>query len=307
MKLTLPLLLLVSLTIGCNQQNRSFKINTEKLSATITAKGISSIRIKSGNLNVPVASIMHLEGCETSGDVTLAKTKEGAVEIRRTILNPKTQEQCTLTERFSPEGETIRWEIEIVGAEKPWTTKICSGIKWPVNETSRFWAPWSDPRMARKESSPAGTPVQEQVSVPASDFNWGDPLIPHAFVDDTLWYGAPYYRYEEPHDIFIPYQRDLVVIPLVSALQKESDTGISLVLDPDDEILDMTLATGQDGSLVFNRIYNRISADHPLKFSMNLIAHEADWRGGLRWMSRNYPEYFNPTIEKAHEMAATSS
>jgi len=307
MKRFLPLLLLASLVLGCNPGNRSYKINTEKLSATITAKGISSIRIKSGSLDVPVAGMMHLEGCETSGDATLRKTKDGSVEIERVIVNPKTKDQCTLTERFSPEGETLRWEIEIVGAGKPWTTKICSGIKWPVNETSRFWAPWSDPRMARKEASPAGTPVQEQVSVPASDFNWGDPLIPHAYVDDTLWYGAPYYRYEEPHDIFIPYQRDLVVIPMVSALQKESDAGISLVLDPNDEILDMTLATGSNGSLVFNRIYNRISADHPLKFSMNLVAHEADWRGGLRWMSRNYPEYFNPTIEKAHDMAGTSS
>lgn len=301
------ILLLVFLAIACNPDRRSYKVTSDNVVATITSEGVQSIRIKNQNLTLPVQSLVHLEGCEISGEASLRKTKDGAVEIERTLVKSGTKDQCTLTERFMPERETVRWELTVVGAGKPWTTKICSGIKWPVNETSRFWAPWSDPRMARKESSPTGTPVQEQVSVPASDFNWGDPLIPHSYVDDTLWYGAPYYRYEEPHDIYIPYQRDLFVIPLVSALQKESDAAISLVLDPNDEILDMTLATGSDGSLVFNRIYNRISADHPLKFSMNLVAHEADWRGGLRWMSRKYPDYFNPVVEKAHDMAGTSS
>ncbi|MFA5816683.1 MAG: alpha-L-fucosidase, partial [Bacteroidales bacterium] len=219
----------------------------------------------------------------------------------------KTKERCTLVERFLPAGETIRWEIEIRGAGEPWTTKIQSGLRWPVTVKSRFWAPWSDPRLGRKETSPAGTPVHEQLSTPELAFNWGDPLIPHTFVNDTFWYGAPYFRYEEPHVIYIPFQWDLFSIPMVSAIQPDSDTGLSLVLNPNDEILDLTLTTSDDGTLIFNRIYNRISAARPLHFSMNLVAHEADWRGGLRWMSRQYPDYFNPVIAKADDMAGTSA
>ncbi len=36
---------------------------------------------------------------------------------------------------------------------------------------------------------------------------------------------------------------------------------------------------------------------------MDLIGHEADWRGGLRWMAKQYPEYFNPPNPRVDEMA----
>ena len=42
-----------------------------------------------------------------------------------------------------------------------------------------------------------------------------------------------------------------------------------------------------------------------LKFSYDIVIHEADWRGGLRWMSSTYPEYFNPVNSVADEMAGT--
>jgi len=308
--LALLLAFLLAVTLPGQQsisQSSVYQVVSSNLTASVTSQGIESISVRSGKLNFLVEAATRLEGCKTEGNVVLRKLTNSGIEVERTLVHEGTKDQCTLIERFLPAGETIRWEIEILGAGKPWTTKIQSGIRWPATRTSSFWAPWSDPRIGRKESSSAGTSVQKQLSTPELAFNWGDPLLPHAFVNDTLWYGAPYFRYEEPHVIFIPYQRDLICIPMVSALDVDSDTGLSLVLNPNDEILDLTLTTSGNDNLTFNRIYNRISANHPLHFSMNLVAHEADWRGGLRWMSHQYPDYFNPVIAKAHDMAGTSA
>ena len=40
---------------------------------------------------------------------------------------------------------------------------------------------------------------------------------------------------------------------------------------------------------------------------MNLVAHEADWRGGLRWMTARYPKFFEPPLARADEMAGCAA
>jgi hypothetical protein len=40
-----------------------------------------------------------------------------------------------------------------------------------------------------------------------------------------------------------------------------------------------------------------------VKFAMDLVVHEADWRGGLRWMTRRYPQFFDPPSSQADMMA----
>ena len=39
------------------------------------------------------------------------------------------------------------------------------------------------------------------------------------------------------------------------------------------------------------------------KFATGLVAHEADSRGGLAWMTRRYAEFFHPPNPRAHEIA----
>ncbi len=40
---------------------------------------------------------------------------------------------------------------------------------------------------------------------------------------------------------------------------------------------------------------------------MDLLTHEAGWRGGLRWMTKAYPGYFDPQIPEAHAIAGTGA
>ena len=32
------------------------------------------------------------------------------------------------------------------------------------------------------------------------------------------------------------------------------------------------------------------------RFAFDLVSHQADWRGGLAWMLRRYPQFFDPPI-----------
>ena len=125
--------------------------------------------------------------------------------------------------------------------------------------------------------------------------------------DLKLWYGAPPFRYEKPLIGFIPFRGDLFSVPLASFLEPENDTGFSIVLSPRDTLLDMSMETTAGGDLTFSRLFHRLSGARPVRFSLDLIVHEADWRGALRWMTSEYPDYFNPANALADELAGTGA
>ena len=126
-------------------------------------------------------------------------------------------------------------------------------------------------------------------------------------MNDTIWYGAPPYSYENPRIGFIPFQGNLLGIPLVTISEEQGDRGLSLVQSPADTLFDLNLRVRSSGEMVFSREYHRISSAAPIRFRMDLVAHESGWRGGLRWMTMNYPGYFDPNIPLAHEIAGTGA
>jgi hypothetical protein len=40
-----------------------------------------------------------------------------------------------------------------------------------------------------------------------------------------------------------------------------------------------------------------------VRLAFDIVVHEADWRGGLRWMTHRYPQYFDPPNPAADKMA----
>ncbi|MDD2764869.1 MAG: hypothetical protein PHE83_12950 [Opitutaceae bacterium] len=94
---------------------------------------------------------------------------------------------------------------------------------------------------------------------------------------------------------------------MASILEADRDVGLSLVLSPQDLLLDLTLSNTSDGGLTFHRLCHRISSKTPVCFAADLVPHEADWRGGLRWISTRYPAYFDPPNPAADTMAGTAA
>ena len=85
-------------------------------------------------------------------------------------------------------------------------------------------------------------------------------------------------------------------------MDKQANYGISFILSPEDYTQDMTLETSEKGEIKFSRMFHRIVSTNQIKFTMDIVAHKPDWRCGLDWTSKRYPDYFEPAINIAKEM-----
>ena len=101
---------------------------------------------------------------------------------------------------------------------------------------------------------------------------------------------------------------DHTVLPLATLAEPSEDFGLSLVFSPEDTILcDPRLTTKQSGAIGFSRANYRLGGGKSVRFEMDLVAHEADWRGGLRWMTERYREFFEPPNPQADAMAGCAA
>jgi hypothetical protein len=104
-----------------------------------------------------------------------------------------------------------------------------------------------------------------------------------------------------------PIYRAAFCIPLATVAEEEHGAALSVALSPEDVLLDMTMETSAAGGVKFSRLFRRLSGQSPVNFALDLVAHEADWRGGLCWMTERYPEYFHPPLSSADELGGTGA
>ena len=212
-----------------------------------------------------------LADCDRTGQVAATKLSDGGVEFRGLLAHRPTKAPCMLVERFRPTADSIRWEIEITAEGPQWSTAVSTQLRYPAAPQSRFWTAWSDPEHR--------------------DDGWRDPLALMPFADRSWSYQGK------------QASGSNVVIPLATAAEPDADVGLSLVLSPEDTLLDLQLTTREDGRIEFARTRHRLGEGKTVHFAMDLVPHEADWRGGLRWMVGRYPRSFNPPNPAADRMA----
>ena len=239
-----------------------------------------------------------LAGCRVEGKVESSRDKDGAVRFTKRLLcdSGGKQREIHLVERFAPTPDSIRWEIEIEGQGDSWSTAIETRLQFPKSNTRKFWTTWGDTR-----------PDEDVEPAWVSDLSWQDPFVPTDFPNRKFWYGAAYYRPERPR-LGVPEPfRDVFCIPLATVIDPKRDIGLTLALSPEDVTIEMTLETSASGDLKFSRLFRRISEGKPVRFAMDFLSHEGDWRGGMRWMTTRYPQYFNPPLESAHRLGGTAA
>lgn len=247
-------------------------------------------------------------GCKTVGNVTHRKIAGGGVQFIGTLKRTKDGRKFTLTESFTPAADSIRWEIEVTDAGGFWSEPIQTVLQYPVDKQTRLWSAWADPRNGALAKTPRAELVAMGI-VPQvlASADWADPLVPIKPIDATLHYGAPHYTYENPQLHIIPDHRNVFCLPLVSFMEPKDDTAVSLMLCPEDVLLDMTLKTSQKGEARFSRLFHRIGGNQVLRFRMDLVSHPADPKAAIGWMHQRYKDFFVPPNSRAHEVAGTGS
>jgi hypothetical protein len=244
---------------------------------------------------IKVTGETSIEGGERLGPARERKPAGGGIEFTSVYADRETGRRTTVVERLQLKQTSVRGEVEVLGDGAPWTRQIVTRLRYPASAGTRFWTAWSDPN----GDSPALTkkPLAK----------WSDPLRAMPLAERRFWYGGPPYTYDDPFVGFCPLYGDLLSIALATFVEPQSDRGLSLAVSPEDDMLDLSLAEHTDGTIEFARRYHRIAADRAVRFAMDLVPHEGDWRGGLRWMRNRYPGYFEPAIAGANNLSGTGA
>ncbi len=312
-----------SLLLSCNNRQNDYKggfrISTQNLVIHVSDKGeINEMWLGDRKIDKPVKAFAGISGCHPVGEPQIKRLRSGGVEFTRTLVNDSLGTSCILTQRFQPTDNSIRWTLKISGRGKPWGSSINTFFKYPSSKNTKFWTTWGGPRFDKETVDSAL--LHRLIPAPLSAGNeknewgqkvasyvWSDPLIPMPFTNSTFYYGAPPVTYENPRIAFIPFQHNLFCIPLCAILENKENAGLTIALSPADNIIDMEMKTKKDGSVSFERLHNRILPDSTITFSLDLVAGQSDWRQSLQWMSRRYPEYFNPKDPDALQFTGTAA
>ncbi len=265
----------------------NLQLNARGIGVELSAAG-EIVGLKAGDRKINLVGRTSLAGCSQAGAAKEEQLENGATQFTRTLANNASGRRLTAIDRFSPAGDSVRWEIELVSDGSPWTTDIVTELQYPATAATRFWTAWADPVWS---TSHGNAPEQTQ---PKGE--WRDPLVLQPLIDATWDYGG--YNSTPDH----------IVLPLATVAEPANDSALSLVFSPADIILcGSQLITTPTGSLKFSRANYRLGDGKPVHFEMNLIAHEADWRGGLRWMTARFSEFFEPPSANADAMAGCAA
>ncbi len=288
---------LLGLILNAIGQQSLFNLNRGNIHFSAADNGGPTIRnltVEDG-FHFPVSIQNELEGCTPQGKREVRTLQRNGIEFSSRLVKKSTGDWVQLIERFTPGRESIHVEVEIRGLSRPFSAPIITNLSYDKSKYTRVWMPWGDPRIKGSE----------KMSAPLND--WKDPLIARDFFSDTLFYGMTHYGYHNLNLSFYPSLFNLISIPMFTVMETDKDKAVSVIVNPDDEILDLDMVVKEEGKIQIRRLFHKISDKNTLRFSFDVITHEAGWRGGLRWMSRNYPEYFNPTVPQADSLSGTAA
>ena len=295
--------------VADGEETKMHVIKSKEIAIRVSERGeITAVSFARKRIERALCGRTSLEGCIIK-NVKAGNLPGGGMQFTKTLFHEKGKRTLTLVEQFVPTATSIRWEVEVKDGGKAWTTPIETRLKYPATESTRFWTAWADPRheiagrMNREQLIAAGI-------VPEVDESgdWADPLVPVGMGNARFWYGALPYR--DDKITFVPSSKggeQVFCIPLATLIEVDTDLGLSLVLSPEDLLLDMSLTTTDDGRITFSRLFHRLGEGRGVRFAMDLVAHEADWRSALGWMARRYREFFDSPNLRARQIAGTGA
>ena len=260
-----------------------YKVSTKNIAATLSANG-EIVSLTAGSRQINLSGRTTLDDCSQVGPAKVEQLAGGAVAFTRTLRHGDGGQAVTVLDRFLPTADSVRWEIEIVSDGDPWTTPIITEVNYPATPATRFWTAWSDPVWTQDTDTDKHTGP------------WTYPLVFEPLRNMWWTYGGR------------NTSADHIVLPMATLAEPADDFGLSIVFSPQDTILcNSRLTTTQAGAMRFSRPTYRLGGGKAVRFEMDLITHEADWRGGLRWLTARYPEFFQPPNPHADMMAGCAA
>jgi hypothetical protein len=258
----------------------TFTVKSGNLEVRLSAAGmVEGVKFVGEASERPIKAETALAGCRQEGETRVTRLDNGSVQFEKRFRQENGKGRATVIERVSPTKGSVRWELEIRGEGEPWSTPIETRLSFPQDQPSSFWTAWGDPRPDGNE--------------------WTNPLRDAEWSDREFSYGGRRFKYFKEPNTFS--------LPLATVLDKKQDKALSVVLSPDDLVLSLKMITTKQGKLTFSRENHRLGDKDVVRLAVDLVAHPADWRGGLGWLARRYPQYFDPPNPLVEQMAGNGA
>ncbi|MCL2659144.1 MAG: discoidin domain-containing protein [Acidobacteriaceae bacterium] len=251
-------------------------VTSPVLTATVSsAGGIKSLTFADGRSWAMGGRSLAGEGdtlagadrCVPNGDAR--STPDGGATWETRCVDSRGQ-TTLLTEALAPADASLAWTLSVRGAAGTYSKGIWTRLSgWDDPHARLFWTTWPDSGVAGADG-------------------WSNPLSAAPFADRSFGFG-----WDDHHERKV---QSTFSVPLAIILEPDTDHALSLVQSPEDVLLKAVIETTAGGDVAFGRCNNRITADKPVVFHMNLVPAKADWRPALGWMTAHYASYFTPVV-----------
>ncbi|MCX6878594.1 MAG: NPCBM/NEW2 domain-containing protein [Verrucomicrobia bacterium] len=210
------------------------------------AKNGSIISGKIGNTEWPLSGDTRLRGFRPQGEAVVnSSLPNQACTFTRTLVDAKGH-TCTVTDRFTPTRDSIRWEVAITSAGNPWSTTITTGFNYAATANSRFGTTWGHP-----DNDPSA---------------WADPLAWQPFANRTWGYQFPDYTQMGST------AKCNLSIPMFTVAEPGQDIALTFMQSPEDTLLDLSLSETSGGSIRFQRDNYRLGEGRTVRFHISITA-----------------------------------
>jgi hypothetical protein len=232
--------------------------------ANITSSWVKSLR-----------GITTLEECGQPQDIRVKRLSGGGCRFTKSFVSTDGVHRATIIESFTPEKTSIRWEVQVEGDDRPWSTGITTRVVLVDTTGARFWTTWGDP----DHLSPAPRSDAREV--------WHEPFSPRVFRAMHLTYGGHFGN------------GGGYAVPVFSVLYPGEGNAASFLMSPRDPLLDIHMVTTPAGEVRQTRNFNRLEKGTRVSFTMHVFVHEPDWRAVMASVVNAYPRYFVPPSRNA--------
>lgn len=296
------------LSFNLPAQKAALMLKSKELSVEFNQQGkITGIRFRKNVLHKTLEAYTTIEGFTSKKDIAFLAADKKSIRFEHQLYSDSLHQSCTLIETFNSTTNSIRWQMEISGTGTPWSAAIKTIVKYPAGNNSRFWTSWGAPQFDSANCDAATIAALSPYKNNNSPQSWKDPLVPVPFSNQVLYYGAPPFDYKDVKAGFVPFQGNLFAIPFASVFEKNNDTGLSVFVSPEDDIVSLLMKTEANGTIIFKRLFNKISKGRTLQFSLDIVTHQNDWRSALQWFVNRYPAYVNPVNKAAAALGGTAA
>lgn len=290
------------------QKEKLISVDSKNISIELDSTGkIISINYKDGIGKRNIIAYTQLQSFVTNSSTVSKLIANKSVQFVHQLYSDSLHQSCTLTEIFKADGTGIDWKIAIKGAGENFSVPIKTIIEYPATRATNFWTAWGAPPIDSSAYSSSLMLQLQPGEAGNKNQSWIDPLIPVPITDQQYFYGAPPFDYKDVKQGFIPLQHNLFAIPLAMLQEQNDKKSLTVILSPDDPLINLQLRTSLNGIISFERMFNRIGKQAAVEFNARLVAHDKGWRSALAVFAKLYPGYVYPKNNLANKMGGTAA